>query len=148
MGALGICYCFIMSKEEINAIDESLKWHFFNLYCMALSDTDFDPREAELLYTIGLEHGIDKSAINEIVVTSGIRPIQPETLEEKISYLYDMARMAWVDGIIEESETKMLRKFVVRFGFHEENADSIVAYLLESIRQKKELKEIVNEIKS
>ena len=59
-----------------------------------------------------------------------------------------MARMAWADGIIEESETKMLRKFVVRFGFHEENADSIVAYLLESIRQKKELKEIVNEIKS
>jgi hypothetical protein len=115
---------------------------------MALSDTDFDPREAELLYKIGLEHGIDKATINEIVVTSGIRPVQPETLEEKISYLYDMTRMAWADGIIEDSEKRLLKKFVIRFGFHEENSDSIVAFLLESIQKRKNMRDIINDIKS
>jgi hypothetical protein len=137
-----------MKIEECNRIDDCLKWHFFNLYCMALSDTDFDPREAELLYKIGLEHGIDKATINEIVVTSGIRPVQPENLEEKISYLYDMTRMAWADGIIEDSEKRLLKKFVIRFGFHEENSDSIVAFLLESIQKRKNMRDIINDIKS
>ena len=134
--------------REKKTIDDSLKWHFFNLYCMALSDADFDPRESEFLYKIGLEYNIDKEMINEIVVTSGLRPVMPETLEEKVSYLYDLCRMAWADGVIDDSEREMLKKFVFRFGFRKENTNDIVNYLIESIQQQKTLETIINEIKS
>ena len=138
----------IETNNKIQNVDDSLKWHFFNLYCMALSDTDFDPREAELLYKIGLEHGLNKSVIDEIVVTSGLHPVIPQTLEEKVSYLYDLARMAWADGVIEDEERIVLKKYVLRFGFEVNNADGIVDYLLDSVEKGKTLEQLYNEIKS
>lgn len=138
----------IEANNKVPNVDDSLKWHFFNLYCMALSDTDFDPREAELLYKIGLEHGLNKSVIDEIVVTSGLRPVIPQTLEEKVSYLYDLARMAWADGVIEDEERIVLKKYVLRFGFEVNNADGIVDYLLDSVENGKTLEQLYNEIKS
>ena len=129
-------------------VDESLKWHFFNLYCMALSDTDFDPKEAELLYKIGLEHGLDKTTIDEIVVTSGLRPEVPATIDDKVAYLYDLARMAWADGKIEDEERHVLLKNILRFGFKDENKEQIMNYLIESVRNSKPVNEIMNEIKA
>lgn len=134
------------NNRIVSEIDDSLKWHFFNLYCMALSDTDFDPKEAELLYKIGLEHGLDKTLIDEIVVTSGLRPEIPATIEEKVSYLYDLTRMAWADDEIKEEERQVLLKSVLRFGFKEENKEQIVDYLIRSVRDSKSLEQIINEI--
>ena len=134
--------------KKASEIDDSLKWHFFNMYCMALSDTDFDPKEAELLYKIGLEHGLDKTVIDEIVVTSGLRPEAPVTIEEKVAYLYDLTRMAWADGKIEEEERLVLIKNILRFGFKEGNKEQIMNYLIESVRKDKSLEQIINEIKT
>lgn len=128
-------------------VENSLKWHFFNMYCMALSDTDFDPKEAELLYKIGIEHGLDKKVIDEIVVTSGLRPDIPETMEEKIAYLYDLTRMAWADGKIEDEEKMVLMKNILRFGFKEENKESILMYLIDSVKAEKSLSQIIQELK-
>lgn len=135
-------------KRQLDNIDNSLKWHFFNMYCMALSDTDFDPKEAELLYKIGLEHGLDKTLIDEIVVTSGLRPEIPATIEEKVSYLYDLTRMAWADDEIKEEERLVLLKNILRFGFKEENKIQILDYLIESVRDGKTLDQIITEIKA
>ena len=129
-------------------IEESKKWHFFNLYCLALSDAEFHPHEKELLYKIGLEHGITEDAINNIVVTSGLNPVLPETLEDKIHYLYDLTRMAWSDGVIEDSEKALLCKYITLLGFHEENVESIMEYFLTSVKEGKTIEQIVNEIKS
>lgn len=136
------------NNHQTIKIDDRLKWHFFNLYCMALSDTDFDPREAEQLYKIGLEHGLDKNMIDEIVVTSGLRPEMPKTLEEKVTYLYDLTRMAWADRKIEEEERQMLIKNTIRLGFKEENKNTIVNFLIDSVKDGKSLPQIINEIKS
>lgn len=135
------------NKKQIENVDESLKWHFFNMYCMALSDTDFDPKEAELLYKIGLEHGLDKKVIDEIVVTSGLRPDIPETMEDKIAYLYDLTRMAWADDEIREEEKTVLLKNIIRFGFKEENKESILTYLIDNVKAKKSLNQIIQELK-
>lgn len=127
-------------------VSDALKWHFFNLYCMALSDTDFDPREAELLYKIGLRHGLSKSVIDDIVVTSGLRPVIPQTLEEKVAYLYDLTQMAWADDVIEEAERIVLKKYIVRFGFESSNCDGIVDYLIDSVKSQKDINQIYKEI--
>lgn len=136
------------TNNQMDKIDNRIKWHFFNLYCMALSDTDFDPKEAEQLYKIGLEYGLDKNVIDEIAVTSGLHPEMPKTLEEKVTYLYDLTRMAWADGKIEEEERQMLIKNTVRFGFKEENKETFVDNIIKSVKAGKSLEQIINEIKS
>ena len=135
-------------EKSNGSIEESIRWHFFNLYCLALSDAEFNPREKELLYKIGVEHGITEDTINNIVVTSGLSPVVPETLEDKIHYLYDLTRMAWADGIIEESEKALLRKYILLFGFHDENTEGIMEYFLTSVKDGKTIEQIINEIKS
>lgn len=138
-----------MPEKQTPAIelDDKLKWHFFNLYCMAVSDNDFDPRELQTLYSIGVERGISPETINQVVLTTGIAPAVPESLEEKVAYLYDLTRMAWADGVIEDEEKAMLKKYILRFGFKAENAEGIMKYFLAKVKEGATIENIINELK-
>lgn len=134
------------SKVSTPVIDDVLKWHFFNLYCMALSDEEFDFTERQVLYEIGVEHGITPEQINEVILTTNIAPAVPETIEGKVECLYDLVRMAWADGKIEPEERDIVKKCVVRYGFMPENAGGIVDYFIESVKNNKSKADILNEI--
>ena len=133
-------------KAGLPIISDDLKWHFFSLYRLALSDEEFDFTEKELLYKIGIEHGISPEQINEVVLTSNINPAIPGTTEEKIEYLYDLVRMAWADGKVVSEERDMIEKCVIRYGFLPENASGIVDYFIESVKKNKSKTDILNEI--
>ena len=134
------------SKVSTPVIDDVLKWHFFNLYCMALSDEEFDFTERQVLYEIGVEHGITPEQINEVILTTNIAPAVPETIEGKVECLYDLVRMAWADGKIEPEERDIVKKCVVRYGFMPENAGGIGDYFIESVKNNKSKADILNEI--
>jgi uncharacterized tellurite resistance protein B-like protein len=123
-----------------------MKRHFFNLYCLALSDGYLDFTELQTLYDIGVEHGISPEQINQLVLTANIAPQVPETIAEKVECLYDLSRMAWADGKIEPEERDVIKKCVVRYGFLPENADGIVDYFIESVKENKSKNDILNEI--
>lgn len=133
-------------KETTPIIDEVQKWHFFNLYCLALSDEQFDLTELHTLYSIGVEHGITPEQINQLALTANIKPTVPETTEEKVECLYDLARMAWADGKIEPEEREIIKKCVLRYDFLPENATDIVDYFIDSVKKNKSKKDILNEI--
>ena len=139
-----------MEQEQNKATkvepDDALKWHFFNLYCLALSDEQFDFTELNTLYSIGVEYGITAEQINKIVLTANISPTIPDTINDKIEYLYDLTRMAWADGKIEPEEREIIKKYVVRYGFLPENADGIVDFFLKSVKENKTKTDIINEI--
>lgn len=113
-------------------IDEQVKSHFLNLYAVALTDTQIDTKELELLFEMGNERGIPKEEIQNII----LRPdafkftIPTETIQ-KMEYLFDFARMAWANGEVDDYERVALRKFCVKFGFLEENIDELVQFLLD-----------------
>jgi hypothetical protein len=113
-------------------IDEQVKSHFLNLYAVALTDTQIDTKELELLFEMGNERGIPKEEIQNII----LRPdafkftIPTETIQ-KMEYLFDFARMAWANGEIDDYERVALRKFCVKFGFLEEKIDELVQFLLD-----------------
>ena len=136
--------------EQNNAInpemDDALRWHFFNLYCLALSDEQFDFSELQTLYSIGVEHGITSEQINQVVLTANITPTIPDTIEGKVECLYDLTRMAWADGKIEPEEREVIKKCVSRYGFIPENADGIVDYFIKSVKENKTKTDIINEI--
>lgn len=127
-------------------MDNVVKRHFFNLYCLALADGYLDFTELQTLYDIGIEHGITPEQINQLVLTANIAPKVPDTTAEKVECLYDLTRMAWADGKIEPEERDIIKKCIIHYGFMEENATGIVDYFIESVKENKSKTAILNEI--
>ncbi|WP_291871048.1 hypothetical protein [Maribacter sp.] len=127
--------------EKIN-ISVELKSHFLRLYQMAFSDDNFDLLELKMLYNFAEERGLSKDQLNEILLNPSQESVIPESLEEKIEYLYDLSLMIWADDIATEDEVNTLKKYCLKFEFLEENIDDICEFLLENAKVKTPLKEL------
>ncbi len=103
---------------------------------MALSDEEVDTKELEMLYRIGEERAVSREEIDHLLVHSADTEfISPGSVLEKIACLYDFALIAWADGKIDPAEKQLLQKFCIRFGFQEENIDTICQFLLDEAQQ-------------
>jgi len=127
--------------EKLN-ISVGLKSHFLRLYQMAFADDNFDVLELKMLYKFAEERGLSKDQLNDILLNPSLDSVVPETLEEKIEYLYDLALMIWADGIATEDETNTLKKYCLKFEFLEENVPDICEFLLENAKEGIPLKEL------
>ena len=126
-----------------------LKSHFLSLYALALSDTQIDTLELEALYKIGQEKGIEKSEIDHVILNPDkVKFTFPDSLNEKITYLYDFAKIILADGVVDKHERTTLELFCTRFGFEEENIPSIAEFLISSAKENMEvttLLQLINE---
>lgn len=130
-------------------LEATLKGHFLNLYHIALSDTEVDTTELEMLYTIGEEKGVSRAEIDEVVIRPDtIKFTAPVTILEKIESLYDLARIAWADGKIDENEQRVMQMFCTKFGFEKDNIPTIIQFLFDHANKgtsKVEIFKIVSE---
>jgi len=131
--------------EKLN-ISIELKSHFLRLYQMAFADDNFDLLELNMLYKFAEERGLSKNQLNEILLNPSQESFVPDSLEEKIEYLYDLALMIWADGIVTEDETNTLKKYCLKFQFLEENIDYICEFLLENAKENISLKELIDKM--
>lgn len=129
-------------------LDNEIKSHFLNLYAMALTDTQIDSSELEMLFQFGEERGIPKSEIEQIILHPDKITFEiPQNTMIKMEYLYDFARMAWANGVIDEYEEITLQKFCVKFGFEAANAPSITQFLIEEAKKGTDKDTILNLVK-
>jgi len=128
--------------EKLN-ISTGLKSHFLRLYQMAFADDNFDVLELKMLYNFAKERGLSKDQLNEILLNPSQESVVPESLDEKIEYLYDLALMIWADGIATEDEINTLKKYCLKFDFLKENIDDICEFLLENAKAKIPLKVLI-----
>ncbi|MBO9692424.1 hypothetical protein [Chryseobacterium sp.] len=134
---------------ENNQITENLKAHFLRLYQMAICDDDFSALELKMLYKCAEERGISSKNLDEILLNPiNLQSLVPQTIEEKVDYLYDLTVMIWADGIVSPDEYSAMQKYVLMFGFLEENATAIVDYLIEAVKIGKNKNEILYELKN
>ncbi|MCS3867573.1 putative tellurite resistance protein B-like protein [Chryseobacterium ginsenosidimutans] len=134
---------------ETIQIPENLKAHFLRLYQMAICDDDFSPLELKMLYKSAEERGIPPKKLDEILLNPiNSKSLIPETIEEKVEYLFDLTVMIWADGIVSENEYSALKKYVAMFGFMEENVKDISDYFIEAVKQGKTKTDILNDLKS
>lgn len=134
---------------ENNQITENLKAHFLRLYQMAICDDDFSALELKMLYKCAEERGISSKNLDEILLHPiNLKSLVPQTIEEKVDYLYDLTVMIWADGIVSPNEYAAMQKYVLMFGFLEENVTAIVDYLIESVKTGKNKSEILYELKN
>jgi len=134
---------------ENNYITENLKAHFLRLYQMAICDDDFSALELKMLYKCAEERGIPSKNLDEILLNPiNLKSLVPQTIEEKVDYLYDLTVMIWADGIVSPNEYTAMQKYVLMFGFLEENVMPIVDYLIEAVKIGKNKSEILYELKN
>ena len=131
---------------EKTTIPLQLKSHFLRLYQIALSDENFNHMEMQLLYHFAEERGIPKSDLDSILTGSIGEVTIPESIEERIEYLYDFAQMIWADEMITEDEMNAFKKYCRKFEFLEENIEELTTYLLEKAKEGTPKSQILQEL--
>lgn len=118
------------------SLTNDLKSHFLNLYHFALSDSEIDVLELEMLYRIGENRGVSSTEIQDILLRpEAIRFSLPESVLEKVECLYDFARIIWADGKIDSNEQRLLYAFCLKFGFEEDNVPHLVQFFLDEVKK-------------
>ncbi len=129
-------------------ISNNLKSHFLRLYQMAFADDLFDQLELKMLYDFARIRGIEKEQLNYLLLNPSHVQAIPDTLDEKIEYLYDLAQMIWADNKVTQDEKITLQKYCKKFGFLDQNIEELTDYLLKQAEDKKNLNEILKELNS
>lgn len=130
-----------MDKAKITT---ATKGHFLRLYQIALADGEFSAMELKMLYEFAAERGIEEYHLNEIL----LQPIDtnrliPESIGEKLEFLYDFTAMIWADGVVNEDERNALEKYIKLFGFLDENIEPLADYMIEEVKAGKSKQEII-----
>lgn len=135
--------------NEIIEPTENIKAHFLRLYQMAICDDNFSSLELKALYKSAEERGISSKKLDEILLNPVNSKVTiPESIEEKIDYLYDLTVMIWADGEVSANERSSLEKYILMFGFMEENVLQIVDYFIDSVKEGKSKTDIINDLKN
>ena len=128
-------------------MDELQKSRFLALYSMVLADGIVEANELDALYRIGREsYHLTPEEINKYIVSAGSSFVAPDSMEGRITILYEMSEIAWADGTIDPSEKSLLLRYVKRLGFKDENADEIADYMLKQVEDKVSKEEVINSI--
>ncbi|TXK75060.1 hypothetical protein [Mesonia sp. K4-1] len=132
-----------------STISTELKSHFLRLYQMALTDDKFDILELKTLYKFAEDRNVPKEELDRLLLnpvdhTSTI----PKDINTRIEYLYDLAYMILVDGIITEDEKNTLIKYCKKFEFLEENVEQLCEYLLDCIKKGISKEDIIKTLNS
>ena len=131
-------------------MNENEKKMFLGLYQMLLADAEVHPNELEMLYQIGKEKGgISEEEIQQAVFSPNtFVSLDSMNDDERIEYLYNLSRIAWADGRIDDKEKEVLQDASRRLGFAKENVVEITDFLLEQAKEKKSVIEILETIKN
>lgn len=128
-------------------MEELLKSRFLSLYCMVMADGVVEAKELETLYRIGREsYHLTPEEINQTVVSAGTSFVAPSKIEDRISILYEMAEIAWADGVIDDTEKSLLARYAIRLGFKEENAEGISEFMLQQVKDGVSQKDVISQI--
>lgn len=131
-------------------MEENEKKMFLGLYQMLLADEEVHPNELELLYQIGREKGgISEEEIQKAIFSPNTF-VSVENLsdDDRIEYLFNLSRIAWADGKIDEKEKEILHEASKRLGFAEENSSEISEFLLEQTKAGKSFGDVLETIKN
>lgn len=102
---------------------------------MVMADGVIEAKELETLYRIGRDcYHLTPEEINRNVVSAGTSFVAPDRMEDRITILYEMAEIAWADGVIDNTEKSLLSRYAIRLGFKEENADGIAEFMLQQVK--------------
>lgn len=127
-------------------ITSNLKAQFLRLYQMALTDGDFSPTEWRMLYKFAEDRGVSSKELDNILLGHAGSLTIPESLDERLEYLYDLALMIWADDKLTDDEKESLKKYCRKFEFLDENIDELADFLIEKARMNLSFANVLKEV--
>ncbi len=125
------------------------KDHFASIVRMAMNDEIITKGEQKFLDRLANRLNISEDDYKKLLKDYSSRPINaPNSYDQRLDRLYDLARMVWADKIRQKNQVKLLRRFCVALGFHAVNAKYITKKALELVRQEVDLDEFKYGIKN
>lgn len=101
--------------------------HFATIVRLALLDTKIDAKEYELLERLTVRLDITKKEFDSILKNPNNYPVNPPvSYEDRLSRLYDLTKMLFLDKNPTIDKTSMMDRIAVGLGFPIENVREIV----------------------
>jgi len=111
------------------------KEHFIHLIQVANADGEIDDAELQMLHRMGANLGLTNPEIDDLLVTSKQSAyIPPYELSKRFEQLYDVIKMVFADGRIDDNEMKLAAGLAVKSGFAEEDIPVLLTVLMEGVK--------------
>jgi uncharacterized tellurite resistance protein B-like protein len=115
------------------------KQAFVHLVQVSKIDGKINSEELDLLYKEGKKFGLTDPEIDQLIATEGNFPyVAPYSLEEKFEHLYNMGEMILADGVVDEKERSMIKRFAIEAGIRDSKHAGLAEILIEGIRNNTE----------
>jgi len=104
-------------KFELELTTEKIHSHLIHLYQLAKIDNRFVKEEKRYLYALGRKNNVYEKEVDKIIEEAvDVKFHEPETLKEKIIFLYEYIQMMLVDNKLDEREAQMCAIIAERMG--------------------------------
>lgn len=111
------------------------KEHFNHLIQMALADGKIEDAELKMLHRIGSKMGLTTPEIDNLLETSkNSAYIPPYELSKRFAQLYDIIKMVYADGQIDNNEMRLATGLALKSGFTEQELPVLLAVLINGIK--------------
>jgi len=111
------------------------KEHFIHLIQMANADGKIDDSELEMLSRMGNKLGLTATEVDDLLETSKKSEyIPPYELSKRFEQLYDVVKMIFADGKIDDNEMRMANGLALKSGFAEEDIPVLLSVLVDGIK--------------
>jgi len=110
------------------------KQAFVHLVQVSKIDGKLNQEEYDLLHKEGKKFGLTDPEINDLITSeSNTHYTPPYSLAEKFEHLYNMGEMILADGVVDERERRMIKKFAIEAGFSDSKLAGLAEILIEGI---------------
>jgi hypothetical protein len=116
---------------------------FIYLVRIAMADSIISNSEMKLLHRMGKKLGFTDPEIDNLIETTGKADYIPSNeLSKRFEQVYDIVMMTLVDGVIDKNEMRLVRGFIVKSGFKENEIPYLLILLTGGIKQGKSEEEL------
>ncbi|MFN2262110.1 MAG: TerB family tellurite resistance protein [Psychroflexus sp.] len=118
-----------MSAEDIykNTRKSTRINHFANIVNLAASDGKITPVEETLLKRFSKKFDISESDYEQILNNPGAYPVHSiGSKEQRLEYLFDLLKIVYIDGKMDDVEAFLLHRYAVGLGFSDQHANEII----------------------
>jgi len=111
------------------------KEHFGHLIQIAMADGKIETSELEMLHRFGSKLGLTAPEVDDLLETSKKSAyIPPYELSKRFGQLYDVIKMVYADGQINNNEMRLATGLALKSGFAEEELPILLALLISGIK--------------
>ena len=111
------------------------KEHFIHLIQIALADGNLEDVELKMLERMGSKLGLTKPEIDDLLAANNQSSyIPPYELSKRFEQLYDVVKMVFADGKIDDNEMRLANGLALKSGFAEEDIPLLISVLVDGIK--------------